>query len=98
MHRTEQILKILYVIIIREYVYRHVMKYLLRPALRIPRAVDVPSALSIDRGYRCDYIPGVTRKSCRSAKHSFSRAPHGNLHVNRFGICVTDPSPIWSLI
>ncbi len=35
--------------IIREYDSRHVMKYHLRLAPRLGRAVDVPSALTIDQ-------------------------------------------------
>ena len=62
MLQTKHILKVLYVIIIREYAYRHVMEYLIRPALRCPRAVDVPSALSIDREHRREGMPGVASK------------------------------------
>ncbi len=63
-----------------------------------PRALDVPSALSIDREHWPEGMPGVAIKWCRPAKTSFSRAPHGHLHVNRVGFCVTAPNPIWRLI
>ena len=35
---------------------------------------------------------------CWPAKNSLSRAPHGHLHVNRVGFCVTAPNPIGRLI
>ena len=57
MLQTKQILKVLYVMIIREYDYRYVMKYLLRPDLCFSRAVDVPSALSIVKEHRREYMP-----------------------------------------
>jgi hypothetical protein len=74
------------------------MIYLPRPALRFPRAVDVPSALSIIREYRRDLMLDVSREGCRTAKHTSGRAPHGHLNVNRFGFCVTAFNRIRGLI
>ncbi len=74
------------------------MKYLLRPALRFPRAVDVPSALSMNREYQRDLMLDVPRKWCRSAKHSSGRAPHGHSYVNWFWLCVTACNSIRGLI
>lgn len=48
MLETKHILKVLYVSIMLEYDYLRAMIYFLKSALRCPRAVDVPSALSID--------------------------------------------------
>ena len=64
MLQTTQILKVLYVMIIREYDSRHVMIYRLGRALCFPRhgAVDVPSALSTDKENRREGMPGFARK------------------------------------
>ncbi len=63
MLETQQILKVLYIMIIREYDTRHgsVMKYHQWPARRLGRAVDVPSALSIDREHGREGMPGNAR-------------------------------------
>ncbi len=58
MRQITQILKLLYVMIIREYYLRHITKYHLRPALHSGRAVDV----SIDREHRREGVPGVARE------------------------------------
>ena len=42
--------------------------------------------------------PVLHAKWSANLKNSFSRALHGNLHVNKFGFCVTAPNPIRLLI
>ena len=72
------------------------MKYHLRPALRCGRAVDVPSALSIDREHGREGMPGGAPNDVGLPKNSLSRVPHGHLHVNweGFSSCATAPNPI----
>ena len=74
------------------------MMYMPRPALRFPRAVDVPSALSIMREDRRDLMLDVLRKLCRSAQHTLgqdSQALHDHLYVNWLRFCVTACNPVW---
>ncbi len=69
-----------------------------RPALRFPRAVDVPLALSIMREDRRDLMLDVSRKQYRSAQHTSGQAPHDYLYVNWFCFCVTARNPVRGLI
>jgi hypothetical protein len=69
-----------------------------RPALRFPRAVDVPSALSIMREHRRDLMLDVSRKRCRSAEHTSGQAPHDHMYVNWFCFCVTACNTVRGLI
>ncbi len=74
------------------------MMYMPRPALRFPRDVEVPSALSIMREDRRYLMLDVSRKRGRSAQHTSGQAPHDHLYVNWFCFCVTAISPVRGLI
>ncbi len=74
------------------------MMYIPKQALRFPRAVDVPSALSIMREDRRELMLDVSRKRCRSAQHTLGQAPHDHLYVNWFSFCVTACNPDLGLI
>jgi hypothetical protein len=83
-HQTNPKIKNPYLMISREQDYHHVMIYMPKPALRFPRAVDVPSALSIVMKDRRDLMLDVSRKRCLSAQHTSGQAPHGHLYVRPF--------------